>query len=98
MPSLSASLGAALPFLFLASIRVGITFASLPPPFGSVAPAASRLALKLLVSFALSIATFNPSHPIPIEPLVLAQMALSEWLIGSVFGMTVCFIFAAAEI
>jgi flagellar biosynthesis protein FliR len=98
VPSVSASLTAAIPYFLLASIRIGITFASLPPPFGSVAPMSSRLALTMLVALALCIPTFDPSLPIPLEPIALTQMALSELFVGGVIGMTVRVMLASAEI
>jgi flagellar biosynthetic protein FliR len=98
VPGLSLSLGALLPFLFLGSIRVGITFASLPAPFGSVAPTTARLALTLLIAFTLSIPGFDPNAPIPLDPIVLLRMGLVELFIGGVIGMTVRVMLGAAEI
>jgi flagellar biosynthesis protein FliR len=98
VPGLSLSLGAALPFLFLGAIRVGITFASLPAPFGSVAPTTSRLALTLLIAFTLCIPSFDPNLPIALDPISLMRMALGELFIGGVIGMTVRVMLSAAEI
>jgi flagellar biosynthesis protein FliR len=98
VPGLSLSLAAALPFFFLGSIRVGITFAALPAPFGSVAPTTSRLALTLLIGFALCVPSFDPDQPIPLDPVVLTRIALVELFVGGVIGMTVRVMLGAAEI
>jgi flagellar biosynthetic protein FliR len=98
LPSLSASLIAALPFFLLASIRVGVTFATLPAPLGTQTPSSVRLALTLLVTLALCIPCFDPAAPPRTDVISLAQSALSELFLGAVIGMTVRVMLAAAEI
>jgi flagellar biosynthetic protein FliR len=95
---LAASLSVGLPFFFLGAIRVGITMAALPAPFGAGGPAIMRLVLSLLITMVLCIPHIGTSPPIPLEPTVLAQHALAELFVGGVIGMTVRVMLAAAEI
>lgn len=98
MPGLSASLINALPYFLLASVRVGITFASLPSPFGGTAPNSVRLVLTLLVTTALCVPYYGTGDPIGLEPSALLKLGLSELFVGGVIGMTVRVILAAADI
>ena len=98
MHGLSASIVSALPYFLLASIRVSITFAALPAPFGSGAPATVRLLLGLLVSAILCFPYFDARVPLSLDIVALSQWGLCELLIGGVIGMTVRVMLAAAEI
>ena len=92
------TLGAAVPYFMLASLRVGVTFACMPAPFGSIAPATVRLAVSLVVTFALSLAMFDPTTPLAVDAVSLLRAAVCELFLGAVIGMTVRVILAASEI
>ena len=92
------ALTGALPFIFLVSLRVGIVFASLPAPFGSVTPVRIRVVLTLFVSLALCAARQDGAPVIELEPVTLGRAALGELLVGAVIGLTVRVTLAAAEV
>jgi flagellar biosynthetic protein FliR len=90
---------AQLPAFLLASLRVGVTFAAMPAPFGAVTPARIRLALSMLVTFVIWSSLGSAVRPeIGLEPVALLRAAVLELLVGSVIGMTVRVTLASAEI
>lgn len=98
MQTFLASLVPFLPFLFLASLRVGIVLASLPAPFGSGAPVRIRVALGLFITLAICSPYWDSAPAIAIDPIVLGRAALGELLVGAVIGLTVRVTLAAAEV
>jgi flagellar biosynthetic protein FliR len=87
-----------LPVFILASLRVALTFAALPAPFGAIAPVRIRTALSLVTTAALILPQVDSLPRLPLDLAVLAQAAVYEIFLGGVIGMTVRVTLAAAEI
>ncbi|MET0388841.1 MAG: flagellar biosynthetic protein FliR [Polyangiales bacterium] len=86
-----------MPAVILASLRVALTFAGLPAPFGALAPMRVRTALGVLVTIVLMI-PFGADLPVlALEPVPLLRAAASELFVGMLIGMTVRVTMAAAE-
>ena len=103
------------PFLvpvLLISMRIGVAFALLPAPLGSVTPVRVRVLLSLSLAILLAISfQANPIyggvglnmhvHPAlqldTLKPLALGLVTIGEVIIGAVIGLTVRVILAAAE-
>jgi flagellar biosynthetic protein FliR len=86
-----------MPVFILASLRVALTFAGLPAPFGGVAPVRIRTALSVVVTLALLAASIDGLPRLPLEPALLGKAAVFELFIGALIGMTVRVTMAAAE-
>ena len=96
-----ALLGAFLPYVplvLLVSIRVGVAFASMPAPFGDLAPMQIRAAAGVLVALALVLPHPEAAHGIHVSAAWLARAGLGEAVLGAVMGFTVRVTLAAAEI
>jgi flagellar biosynthetic protein FliR len=87
-----------LPVFLLASLRVGLTFAALPAPFGAVAPATIRTAFAILTTLALVWPQLDTLPILPLDPVVLGRAAVFEIFLGGVIGMTVRVTITAAEV
>lgn len=86
------------PVFILASLRVALTFAALPAPFGGVTPMRIRTAFSLVTTAALLVPQVDQLPTLPLEPAVLVQAAVYEFFLGGVIGMTVRVTLAAAEV
>jgi flagellar biosynthetic protein FliR len=98
---LEAALGAwaaHLPVFVLATLRVALTFAALPAPFGGVTPMRIRTAFSVVTTAALLAPQVDSLPTLPLEPVVLAQAAIYELFLGGVIGMTVRVTLAAADV
>ena len=98
MTSPFATLTDMLPLFVLASLRIAITLAGLPAPFGGVAPVRIRTAVSIVLAIALCIPLIGRIPPIAVDPVSLARAAFCELLLGAVMGMTVRVTLAAAEV
>ncbi|HKU36537.1 MAG TPA: flagellar biosynthetic protein FliR [Polyangiales bacterium] len=98
MPGPFAQLAEMLPLFVLASIRIALTMAGLPAPFGGVAPTSIRTALSVVLSIALCVPLLGTLPPIAADAVSLGRAAACELLIGSVMGLTVRVTLAATEI
>lgn len=85
------------PVLILASLRIALTFAGLPAPFGGLAPIRIRTALTVVTTAALLLPQVHELPIIPLEPATLLKAAVFELFIGGLIGMTVRATMAAAE-
>lgn len=90
-------LAARLPLFILASLRVGLTFAGMPAPFGGLAPARIRTALSLVVAAVLLTPQLPELQTLPLDVAVLGKAAVYEMFIGMLLGLTVRVTLAAAE-
>jgi flagellar biosynthetic protein FliR len=97
IPSLSG-LESLVPLVVLVSIRVGVVFASLPAPFGSIAPATVRAALSVLIALALALAYNGLPIDADFSQISTLSIVVGEALVGAVIGLTVRVILAATEI
>ncbi len=97
MEALSAVGLALLPLVLLVSIRVGVALASLPAPFGDVAPPQVRAALGVLVAFAISVSRSGTIAVPELTPFSLISGALGEVAVGLVIGLTVRVTLAAVD-
>lgn len=86
-----------IPILVLASLRIALTFAGLPAPFGGVAPIRLRTALTVVVTGALLLPHVHALPILPLEPAVLLRCAVYELFIGGLIGVTVRATMAAAD-
>ena len=93
-----ATLVGYLPAFVLASLRVALTFAALPAPFGAVAPLRIRTAFSLVTTAALILPQLNTLPKVPLNLGVLAHAGFYELFYGAVIGMTVRVTLAAAEV
>jgi flagellar biosynthesis protein FliR len=93
-----ATLALHLPVFVLASLRVTLTFAALPAPFGAVAPMRMRTALSVVTTAALILPQVDSLPRLPLDLGLLAHAAFYELFYGAVIGMTVRVTLAAAEI
>src|ERR1700753_2383034 len=93
-----ATLAGYLPLFVLASMRVALTFAALPAPFGAVAPVRIRTAFTVMTTAALILPQVHDLPTVKLDLAVLAQAAAGEFFLGGVIGMTVRVTLAAAEI
>jgi flagellar biosynthetic protein FliR len=93
-----ATLTAHIPVFVLASLRVALTFAALPAPFGGVTPMRIRTAFTVVTTAALLAPQLDSLPTLPLEPAVLAQAAIYELFLGGVIGMTVRVTLTAAEV
>jgi flagellar biosynthetic protein FliR len=87
-----------MPLFVLASLRIALTLAGLPAPFGGVAPMRVRTALSVALSLALCIPLIGHLPPIATDVVSLFRAAVCEILLGSVMGMTVRVTLAATEV
>jgi flagellar biosynthetic protein FliR len=95
--SVLLELAARLPVFILASLRVGLTFAGMPAPFGNLAPVRIRTAVTVLVT-AVMLLPMLPKLPVlPLQAAVLAKAAVYELFIGMLLGLTVRVMLAAAD-
>lgn len=86
-----------IPYVLLVSVRVGAAIASLPAPFGSLAPNQVRVALGLFLSIALVLPHPEVADTIHLDPLWMAGAALGEGLVGAAIGLVARLCLAAAE-
>ena len=93
-----AALALRAPVFLLASLRVALTFAALPAPFGGVTPLRIRTALSLVTTAALVLPQLDRLPNLPLQPTILLQAAIYELFIGGVIGLTVRVTLAAAEV
>jgi flagellar biosynthetic protein FliR len=87
-----------LPLFVLASLRIALTLAGLPAPFGGVAPMRVRTALSVALSLALCIPLIGRLPPIATDVVSLGRAAVFELMLGSVMGLTVRVTLAAVEV
>jgi flagellar biosynthetic protein FliR len=92
------ALAARLPVFILASLRIALTFAALPAPFGAVAPVRIRTALTVVITAALLSPHAATLPVLPLEFAPLLRAAASELFLGGELGMTVRVTMAAAEV
>lgn len=92
------ALAAKVPAFMLASLRVALTFAALPAPFGGLAPVRIRTAFSVVTTIALLVPQLPNLPDVPLEAPVLLQAALFELIFGGVIGLTVRLTTAAAEV
>jgi flagellar biosynthetic protein FliR len=92
------ALAARLPVFILASLRIALTFAALPAPFGAVAPVRIRTALTVVITAALLSPHAATLPVLPLEFAPLLRAAANELFLGGVLGMTVRVTMAAAEV
>lgn len=92
------SLTDVLPLFVLASLRIAITLAGLPAPFGGIAPVRVRTAVSVVLTIALCWSLYGKVPPIAADPGSLLRAALCELLLGAVMGLTVRVTLAAAEV
>jgi len=85
------------PYIVLISVRVGIAFASLPPPVGSVAPAQVRAVLGVFVAAVIAIPHTAEAQAIVLDPFWLGGAAVGEALVGAAIGLTARLCIAATE-
>lgn len=90
-------LSSRMPVFILASLRVALTFAGMPAPFGSLAPMRIRTALSVLVTIVLLMPRLPELPKLPLEALVLGKAAIYELFIGMLLGLTVRVTLAATE-
>lgn len=86
------------PLVVLVSLRIGVALASLPAPFGSVAPTQVRVALGLVLAVTITLPRLSDASAIVLDPFWLAGAALSEALVGATIGLSARLCLAAAEI
>lgn len=86
------------PLWILASTRVAVALAALPPPFGEQAPRTIRAALGLVLALALTVPLPGLDDPRSDEALWLLRAAALEVLVGGVLGLTVRLSLATASI
>jgi flagellar biosynthetic protein FliR len=98
MPSPFVAITQLLPLFVLASLRIALTLAGMPAPFGGVAPMRIRTALSVALSLALCIPLIGHVPPIAIDPVSLGRAAICELLLGAVMGLTVRVTLAAVEV
>jgi flagellar biosynthetic protein FliR len=88
----------ALPLLMLASLRVALTLAGMPAPFGAVAPVRIRTALSVVLSLVLCAPLLGKVPPISLAPSSLLGAAVCELFLGAIMGLTVRVTLAACEV
>ncbi len=87
-----------LPWIMMLSTRIGTALILLPPPFGAVAPMRTRVALSLLLAFAIGVPNVGGFEPLDLSPLGVFRAGVGEALLGSVMGLTVRLTMAAADV
>lgn len=80
----------------LASLRVAVTFAWMPAPFGAVTPMPIRALLSLFVGIACAW-TSTTSAELPTGALGWISAAATEAVVGTLLGVTVRITLACAE-
>lgn len=90
-------LALALPVILCLSIRIGVAFAALPAPLGSVAPMPVRAALGLVVAALLVSARPTLVGTIPLEPVALSLASMEEAFVGLALGLVARLVIAAGE-
>ena len=98
MTSAYAGIPELLPLFVLASLRIALTLAAMPAPFGGVTPLRIRTVVSVALSLALCIPLLDRLPPIATDVVSLGRAAVCELLLGSVMGMTVRVTLAAAEV
>jgi flagellar biosynthesis protein FliR len=99
IPALLAHLEPLLPLFFLCTLRVGVTMASLPAPFGDLAPARIRAALAVLVSIVICVPRIGTAgDTVELAPVPLAVAAAGEMVVGAVLGLTARVALASAQV
>jgi flagellar biosynthetic protein FliR len=86
-----------MPAVLLGSLRIALTFAGLPAPFGGLAPMRIRTVTALMVTVVLLMPLGDRLPLLPLEPATLLRAASCELFIGALIGMTVRVTMAAAE-
>jgi flagellar biosynthetic protein FliR len=87
-----------LPLFVLASLRIALTLAGMPAPFGGLAPMRIRTALSVALSLALCFPLVGHLPPIATDVVSLGRAAICEMMLGAVMGLTVRVTLAAAEV
>lgn len=87
-----------LPLFVLASLRITLTLAGMPAPFGGVAPLRVRTLLSLVLSLAVCTPLFGRTPPISLEPASLLSAAICELFLGAIMGLTVRITLATCEV
>lgn len=98
MDAIIAAFSVVMPYAFLLSLRVGTAFATLPAPFGDVAPMRVRATLGVLVALALVAPMFGTAEAMPVDPVLMVRAGLGEAAVGAVIGLTVRMALSTAEI
>lgn len=88
----------ALAYGALLSTRVGVAMASMPAPFGSLAPTRVRAAMSFLLAMSLTLARGSNWGELPVGGMALVGAAFGEAMVGGVIGLTVRVTLAAAEV
>lgn len=97
MDAAFADLVQLVPYVLLVSVRVGVALASLPAPFGSVAPSQVRAVLSLFVAAVIAIPHAAEASTIMLDPFWLGGAAIGEALVGAAIGLTARLCLAATE-
>ncbi len=97
MPSLFSASTHLITFFMLASLRVATALASLPAPFGSVAPIRIRTAVSVVITAAICASLSAQAPDLGQDVMQIFKAALGEMLLGAVIGMTVRVTLAAAD-
>lgn len=88
----------ALPLFVLASLRITLTLAGMPAPFGGLAPIRIRTLLSLILSLAMCAPLFGRTPPISLEPASLLSAGICELFLGAIMGLTVRVTLAVCEV
>jgi flagellar biosynthesis protein FliR len=87
-----------LPLFVLASLRIALTLAGMPAPFGGLAPMRIRTVLSVALTLALCIPLIGHLQPIATDVVSLGRAAVCELMLGAVMGLTVRVTLTAAEV
>lgn len=87
-----------IPAVVLVAVRVGTALATMPAPFGELAPVRIRAVLGFMISLTMTIPNLDAIVvPEGLDPMAYGIAAFGEFVIGSVIGLTVRVTLAAAE-
>lgn len=98
MNELAVLLGPLVPLVGLVSLRVGVTLAALPAPFGSTAPVPIRVLVSVFVAMVSTLPRLGALGLPSTDPAAIVRAAFGEVLVGTVIGLTVRITLAAAEL
>jgi flagellar biosynthetic protein FliR len=87
-----------LPLVLLASLRIGVVLATMPAPFGDLAPVTVRTALGILLAVAVCLPFADRAPALALEAVPLARAAVGEALIGAAVGLAGRLTLAAAQV
>ena len=90
--------GAVLSYAVLVSTRVAVAMASMPAPFGTLAPVTTRAVLSVCLAGIMTLVHGLGAPQLPIEGPALLMAGLGEAIVGAVIGLTVRVTLGAAEV